>query len=70
MTARLGKAVREGSRAEPATRGSNMHILLKTQIFAWKMVPDAFPGLFLGARFDFWVCFNDSFYTLDGFLGG
>ena len=35
-----------------------MHIFLKTIVFGSKKVPDALPGLFLGARSDFKVVFG------------
>ena len=71
MTARLGKGLREGSRAEPGRqRAEYAHFFLLKPLFSGrKKVPDASPGLFLGARFDFWGCFHDFCYILGGFWG-
>ena len=51
MTARLGKGLREGSRAEPGHRRVEyVYFFFKPQLSGRKEVPDAFLGLFLGSR--------------------
>ena len=53
MTARLGKGLHRGSRAEPAHQGVEYINFSENRNFWVEKMPDASPGVLLDARFDF-----------------